>query len=384
MIIDEILTDRLVMAPLDPNMVLDRYVGWMNDAETIQYLESRKGVQTRQTIHQYVLDNNQRNDAILLGISEKSTRRHVGNIRLSEISWVHGHAEIGLLIGEKDRWGLGYAQEAISSLTRAAFERLNLRKLVAGCYLSNQASIRAFKRCDYKQVGRLQAHWRLDDRFDDQILLEYDSGALRQHAVGAFGALQVLGIPERMEAIRRALADKRYSQGERMFLRPLVPDDVGDRYISWFSDTTVVSFLETRNVTHEASLAYLKHGLTSGEYFMCALCDRATGLHIGNVKLGPISWTHGTSDLVTVIGDRTFWGRGLATEAISIGSRLMLEGVGLRKLHGSIYASNMGSVNAYTRGGWIIESRLKDHVLHDGEPMDIIQVSCFPSGLKPR
>lgn len=380
MIIEEIATDRLRLAPLDPGNVNPRYPEWLNDPEVTRFLETRLDAQSLETARQYVISNNDSDNALLFGIFEKATDTHIGNIRISEISWQHKHGEVGLIIGEKSKWGKGYAQEAITALTDHAFQKLKLRKLVAGCYLSNVGSLQAFKRAGYIQVGRLQSHWNLGGRFDDQILLERNATTLSS-GEGRLKDLQNASIEERMNAIQHALNDKRFSEGQRVFLRPLFPADVNDRYVSWFADGTVVSFLEARNVTRDAAIAYLLHGLESGEYFMCALCDRITGTHIGNVKLGPIAWNHGTSDLVTVIGDRTFWGRGLATEAINLGSRLMLEGIGLRKLHGAIYASNVGSVNAYTRGGWIVEGRLKDHVLHEGEPMDVVLVSCFLSSL---
>ena len=172
MIIDEIQADRLRLAPLDPQRLGVRYVEWLNDPAVNQYLESRLSVQTSDSVTRYVADNNAANDAILFGIFEKATSLHIGNIRISKISWMHGHADIGLLIGETDRWGKGYAREAIGSATRAAFETLKLRKLVAGCYVSNGGSFRAFQHCDYREVGRLQAHWKNGDHFDDEILFE--------------------------------------------------------------------------------------------------------------------------------------------------------------------------------------------------------------------
>ena len=45
--------------------------------------------------------NNAANNAVLLGITEKTTELHVGNIRISAISRLHGRAEMGLLLGEK-------------------------------------------------------------------------------------------------------------------------------------------------------------------------------------------------------------------------------------------------------------------------------------------
>lgn len=163
----------------------------------------------------------------------------------------------------------------------------------------------------------------------------------------------------------------------RIFLRPLEERDIDARYIGWFADGDVTRFIQSRNFSAEDSKAYLRAGRDSGLYHLYAVCLQQTGLHIGNLKIGPINQLHGVADLVTVIGDKACWGQGLASEAIALGSRVAFEVYGLRKLHGAILASNSGSIKAYTRGGWTIEGRLHGHYLVDGEPMDAVLVSCF-------
>jgi ribosomal-protein-alanine N-acetyltransferase len=171
--------------------------------------------------------------------------------------------------------------------------------------------------------------------------------------------------------------------GYRVYLRPMTEDDINEDYISWFQDTLVTEYLDTRAITVADARDYLRIGRESRSYFMYAVIDRESELHIGNVKIGPVSWLHGTSDLVTVIGRREFWGKGLATEAISIGNQLAFQELGIRKLSGGIADGNIGSVKAYTKAGWIIEARLKGHHLIDGAARDRIVVSCFNPAFFP-
>lgn len=192
------------------------------------------------------------------------------------------------------------------------------------------------------------------------------------------------GIPSisaREAAISRLLASD-LALGPRLSFRRLAHADIDDRYLGWFADPAVTEYLEARNITRDDAIAHMDRGAASGSYYVCAVCDRATGLHIGNSKLGPIDWSHGVSDVITVIGDRNYWGRGIGTETVAIASRLLLQGLGLRKLHAAMYAGNVGSTKAYVNAGWFVESTLKDQLLHNGVPMDLILVSCFPSGLK--
>ena len=42
-----------------------------------------------------------------------------------------------------------------------------------------------------------------------------------------------------------------------------------------------------------------------------------------------------------------------------------------------MYADNIGSLRAYTRAGWHVEARLKQHCLFDGQPQDTILIGQF-------
>lgn len=165
---------------------------------------------------------------------------------------------------------------------------------------------------------------------------------------------------------------------ERIYLRPLSLDDVTERYLGWLRDQEVKAFLEVDG--NELSLddirSYILAGPSSGSYFMYAICLRENDLHIGNVKVGPINMKHLIADLPVVIGDKDFWGKGIAVEAIALGNQIAFAEHGIRKLHGQIYRSNIGSIKAYCRAGWIIEGVIRGRYLVDGKPMDQVLVSC--------
>lgn len=174
-------------------------------------------------------------------------------------------------------------------------------------------------------------------------------------------------------------ADKppHYDDGGRILLRPLREDDVTDEYLSWFQDAAVTEFLDAKRISREDAVRYMQTGRETRAYFMYAVIIKDGGVHIGNVKVGPIQWNHLVSDLVTLIGRREYWGKGFATEAIKLGNRVAFDVHGMRKVSGGIAEGNAGSLKAYTGAGWVIEGRLKGHHLIDGKPHDRILVSCF-------
>lgn len=173
--------------------------------------------------------------------------------------------------------------------------------------------------------------------------------------------------------------------GDLVHLRPLRDEDFTDRYLAWFRDPEVTRFLEARNITREDAIVHLRAGADGQRWRLYAIC-RADGLHIGNLKIGPINWTHMVSDLVTVLGDRASWGKGYARAAIRQGIDIAFRDMGLRKLSASIDALNIGSIKAYKAAGFTIEAQLKDQFMTvtEGQPIlsDKVYVACFNPDFK--
>lgn len=165
--------------------------------------------------------------------------------------------------------------------------------------------------------------------------------------------------------------------GRKIYLRPLVAADVTERYVSWFDDPDVTYFLEAKNIKAEETLEMLASFRTHGDQHLYAVCDMETHQHVGNAKIGWIRWKHGYGDLVTVIGERAAWGKGIGAEAVAMTIRLAFQVYGLRKLTAYIYESNRGSYHAYTRGGFVEEAVLRGHQILHGKVQDAYIVSAF-------
>ncbi len=165
----------------------------------------------------------------------------------------------------------------------------------------------------------------------------------------------------------------------RVYLRELTAEDVNDNYLEGFANNDVTEFLEVdgKALSKNSVIEYMKQGRDSKSYFMYAVCLKENDKQIGNLKIGPINYKHMTADLVTVIWDRDQWGKGLATEAIKEGNKAAFEIYNIRKLTGGIYESNIGSIKAYTKAGWIEEGRLFNHYISNGKFEDRIIISCF-------
>jgi ribosomal-protein-alanine N-acetyltransferase len=161
-------TDRLLLRTLDAGDATARYLGWLSDTEVNRYLESRLSTHTLDSLRAFIAQCNASADELLLGIC-LADGRHVGNIKLGPVNAFHRHAAVGLLIGERDCWGRGYASEAIGRVAAHAFDALEVEKLYAGCYASNVASLRAFLKAGFVEESRQKSFWRSGEIREDNI-----------------------------------------------------------------------------------------------------------------------------------------------------------------------------------------------------------------------
>lgn len=163
--------EQIYLRILEEFDVNDHYVKWLNDYEVTKFTESRFKPHTIESLKSEIgsmINNNN----ITFAIVEKEKNKHIGNIKLGNINWIHRYAEIGLIIGEKDYWGKGIAREAIGLVVDYAFKGINLRKLNAGIYINNVGSIKAFQKCGFKQAFIEKEKYFFEGKYIDSITLE--------------------------------------------------------------------------------------------------------------------------------------------------------------------------------------------------------------------
>lgn len=119
---------------------------------------------------------------VTLGIIDKQDDLHIGNIGFYNISWLTGVAELRTIIGEKTHWGGGRAAEAYVLAIRYAFDRLNMRRIWAGCRADHLAAAMALEKVGFVREGRQRQHFLRNGRSYDILLY----GLMRQEFLNLF------------------------------------------------------------------------------------------------------------------------------------------------------------------------------------------------------
>lgn len=160
-------TTRIRLEPLDQKHISTEYVGWLNDNTVNEYLETRGG-QTKESVQTYI-NELKAQYAYSWAIIFKKDHKHIGNIKIHPINYKHSHGEYGILIGDKDYWGLGIAKEASLEVIRFMFNNDIIHRITLGVLQNNIRAFELYKRIGFKQEGVFRNHLKYDDQYHSVI-----------------------------------------------------------------------------------------------------------------------------------------------------------------------------------------------------------------------
>lgn len=166
-----LVTSDLALRSLDASHAGGAYLAWMNDPEVLAFTESRFARHDSAGLAAFIAAMNESPTNLLLGLFDRQDDAHIGNIKLGPIEPEHKRAWLGILIGDRARWGRGLAAQAIDALARHGLEHLGLRRVLAGIYADNTASLRAFAKAGFIEIGRIPSHSRSGECWVDDIIV---------------------------------------------------------------------------------------------------------------------------------------------------------------------------------------------------------------------
>ena len=146
---------------------------WINDKEVTQYLVAYQKVYTREMEEDWlnrVLKGDEKN--LILAILVKPDLLHIGNVGLHNIDHINKHAELGIVIGEKDYWDKGYGARAIILMLKYAFYILNLNMVYLRVVAFNRRAIKCYEKVGFRHVGRIRQFILRGERYYDLIIMD--------------------------------------------------------------------------------------------------------------------------------------------------------------------------------------------------------------------
>ena len=147
----EIPTERFLLRELSSGDVSERYLSWLRTDEAQKRIVAAAATKKLSDLRQYVLERIGRKDVLFLGIFEKASGAHIGNIKFEPVDQVHGYAVMGILIGEPEWRGKGVAEEVIYRSTVWLQHTWGIREILLGVAPNNPAAIKAYKKVGFKR-----------------------------------------------------------------------------------------------------------------------------------------------------------------------------------------------------------------------------------------
>lgn len=176
--------------------------------------------------------------------------------------------------------------------------------------------------------------------------------------------------------IKKKIGINAILEGDGIYLRDIKLTDVNKDYCKWVNDLEVNQFLETRfkKWTIKKLKNYVNKIKNNSDYLFLAIILKNGNRHIGNMKLGPINRIHKFADIGILIGEKSFWGKGFATEAIKLVVDYAFNKLNLHKLTAGAYSNNPGSIKAFKKAGFLVEGIRKKQCFYNGDYVDGILV----------
>lgn len=159
-------------------------------------------------------------------------------------------------------------------------------------------------------------------------------------------------------------------------------------YLKWLRDYDVVKTINRPEYLKPISFKEVKNYVESvwrseSDIFL-AITLKADGKFIGTARVSQINRTTQTADLGILIGDREQWGRGVATDTLSVLAHYMFEHSRMRRLTAGLIEPNVAMKRVFEKLGFNQEGVFRKHDLYEGEFVDHIYLGCFASEFVPQ
>jgi RimJ/RimL family protein N-acetyltransferase len=156
-----------------------------------------------------------------------------------------------------------------------------------------------------------------------------------------------------------------------------------DAYYGWLCDYEVIKTLNlpdyVKPVPRGSVERYVEGLWANPDVIFLALYAGNPQVFVGTLKIGSINRLSGTADIGIMIGDRSFWGQGLGTKAVSLAAEFCFQRLGLRKLTAGVMSINPGMTRCFEKIGFVQEGCFREQDFYEGSFVDHVHLGCFAS-----
>ncbi|MFH1019056.1 MAG: GNAT family protein [Pseudomonadota bacterium] len=165
---EDIVTERLLITPLGKEHISSKYLGWLNDKDLMRYSEQRHRNHNSQSCLEYLRSFEDSPHHLWAIIEQQDGLGHVGNIN-AYVNEQNLLADIGIVIGERNAQGRGYALEAWRAVSAYLFDKVGIRKISAGTLAANTPMLKLMRQAGMVEDGIRKRHFLCDGQEMDVV-----------------------------------------------------------------------------------------------------------------------------------------------------------------------------------------------------------------------
>jgi RimJ/RimL family protein N-acetyltransferase len=136
--------NQIALKPFLVADINDAYINWLNDQAVVKFSNQRFLTHNYDSCLRYQASFNG-TDNLFMAIRRISDDKLIGTLT-AYVSKQHGTVDVGIMIGDKSAWGMGYGLDAWLTMTNWLLNRNDIRKLTAGALACNFGMIKLMER----------------------------------------------------------------------------------------------------------------------------------------------------------------------------------------------------------------------------------------------
>ena len=164
---------------------------------------------------------------------------------------------------------------------------------------------------------------------------------------------------------------------EDLFIKIIDEKVISRNYINWLNDYDTVKYTDQKHFKHSFKRVknFILEKLKSKDDFLFGIFFKNE--HIGNIKLGPINNFHKTSEVSYIIGNKNYWGKGIASKCLKEVIKYAFEKTDLEKITSGYHKLNKASGKVLEKNKFKIEGIRKKEKLFEGKRADYVEVGLI-------
>ncbi|MFA4941300.1 MAG: GNAT family N-acetyltransferase [Patescibacteria group bacterium] len=231
-----------------------------------------------------------------------------------------------------------------------------------------------FVREVYKRMGKIKGIFRTRDVLE---VLEKNPELMKINGdIGNDeGYSKSINEDKFLIKLKKIKSKKIIINGKQIYLRSLTKRNATKNYCSWLNDEEVNKYLVNKyrngaKATIKELRSYIDEKNKSQESIFLGIFYKKNNKHIGNIKLEPIDLKRRSAITGILIGDKNYWGRGVASEAIKLIITFSFKKLGLVELNLGVLPENKSARRVYEKNGFKLDRIKKKSIKLDGRFYD--------------